>query len=425
MTMRRLLRLRRSWRDERGAVMVIAIGIMVAMLGMAALAIDLGSLWQTRGQAQSAADAAVLAAVQDLPASPTTAGTDAQSYVTKNIPGATATVTTPYGGSASEIKVTVTKTAPTFFAKALGISSETISATAVAKVTPGVTSCATPGTGCYAMFAMDQSCAGNPIFLGGGTHIIGGLTSNGSLNVGGGGSTFGNTTYGNGSGCTVRPAGWASQNNTFTSGPTAKAPTLSWPVNFATDFPACVGAACTGPSGTPSFCTQATTATSEYLHTYNPSNLVSNQIYCDVGTGTAATPTTWNGAIEVAGGPIESSFVGGTVKIDGGTTLTACGYSTSGYAVAGCSAAVPVPATTNYPLVYAVGTGTSIDDSAGGTTFHGDMFAPNGTANIGGGTWTTFVEAFDVSAAGGGFTGDGPSDTGTTTGPSGTNALIQ
>jgi Flp pilus assembly protein TadG len=422
---RRLVRVQRSWRDERGAVMMIAAGIMIAMLGMAALAIDLGSLYQNQRQAQSAADAAVLAAVYDLPASPGTAATDAQTYVTKNFPGATAAVTTPYGGSASQVQVIVTKIAPTFFAKALGFNSATVSATAVAKVTPGVTSCSTPGGTCYAMFAMDTACATNPIYLGGGTTITGGLTSNGSLNVGGGGSSFGNTTYGNGSGCTVRPVNWAAQNNTFTSGPTAKAPTLSWPVNFAADFPPCVGAACTGPSGTPNFCTQATTATAWNLQTYTPATLFSNNIYCDIGTGTAATPTTWNGVITISGGPIESSFVAGKVIINGGTTLTACGYSTSGYAAAGCSAAVPAPVTTNYPLVYAVGSGTSFDDSAGGTSFHGDVFAPNGTANIGGGTWTTFVEAKDVSATGGGFTGDGPNDTGTTTGPSSSNSLIQ
>ena len=54
-----------------------------------------------------------------------------------------------------------------------------------------------------------------------------------------------------------------------------------------------------------------------------------------------------------------------------------------------------------------------IDDSAGGTAFHGDLFAPNGTINIGGGTWTTFAEGNDISAPGGGFTGDGPLETGT------------
>ena len=42
----------------------------------------------------------------------------------------------------------------------------------------------------------------------------------------------------------------------------------------------------------------------------------------------------------------------------------------------------------------------------------GDIFVPNGTANVatqGNGTWTTFIQAQDVAlSAGGGLTGDGP-----------------
>ena len=44
--------------------------------------------------------------------------------------------------------------------------------------------------------------------------------------------------------------------------------------------------------------------------------------------------------------------------------------------------------------------GTSIDDSSGGNTFKGDLFAPNGTINIGGGSWTTFAEGLDVERCG-------------------------
>lgn len=413
----------RRGRDERGSVIVITAVSIVAMLAMLAFVVDVGSWYQVKRQAQAAADAAALAGAHDLPTSQTTATSDADSYVTKNLPGAgTPVVSFP---SSTQIKVTVSTTAPSFFGKLLGVTSASISATSVAAESAGQTNCTNPGNGCYAMFAMDTSCTGNPIYLGGGTHVTGGLNSNGSINVGGGGSSFGDTTYGNGSGCTVRPSSWAQNNNTFTSGPTAQAPITSWPVNYALDFPACSGAACTGPGGTPSFCTQSTTAASEYLHTYNPRNLSSGNIYCDVGTGTASTPTTWNGAIEVAGGPVTDSFVAGTVKIDGGTSLTACGYTATGYSASSCNASVPTPMTTNYPLIYAVGTGTSVDDSSGGNTFHGDLFAPNGTISIGGGTWTTFAEGFDVYAPGGGFTGDGPSDSGSNTIYGGSAALIQ
>jgi hypothetical protein len=237
--------------------------------------------------------------------------------------------------------------------------------------------------------------------------------------AGGGGSSFGPTFYG--TGCTVSPSGFAGQGNTFTSGPTAQAPSITWPIDYSTDFPACSGAACTGPGGTPSFCTSSSTAASETLQSYNPINLTSGNIYCDVGTGTASTPSTWNGAITVSG-TAEATFVGGSVTISGGDNLTACGYATAGYTASACSSAVPAPNTTNYPIIYAVQGG--INASGGGDTFLGDMFAPKGTVTIGGGTETIFVEAKDISANGGGITGDGPSDA-TGSSLAGSVALLQ
>jgi Flp pilus assembly protein TadG len=414
--------LMRFRREERGAVLVITAAAIVAMLAMTAFTIDIGSWYQVQRQAQSAADAAALAGAHDLPSNQTQATTDANTYVASNLPGATAAVSFP---TSTQIKVIVSKTAPSFFGKLLGVTSADVSATSVAAETAGESTCTTPGNGCYAIFAMDTSCTGNPVNFGGGTTINGGVNSNGSLNVNGGGSHFGDVTYGNGSGCTMRPSTWNIQGSTFASGPTAEAPITTWPVNYAVDFPSCTGAACTGPSGTPSFCTKSTTAASETLQTYTPATMSSGNIYCDVGSGTASNPTTWNGSITIEGGPVEDSFVAGTLTIEGGTTLTACGYSASGYAVSGCSSSVPAPSTTNYPLFYAVGTGTSINDSAGGNSFTGDSFAPNGTIDLGGGTWTTFAEGFDVTAPGGGFTGDGPSDVGNNLPAGGSDALVQ
>jgi type II secretory pathway pseudopilin PulG len=403
--------------------MVITAGAMVAMIGMTAFVIDIGSFDQVQRQAQTAADAAALAGAHDLPGSQTTATTDAIAYVTKNLSGATPVVTFP---TSTEIKVVVSKTSPSFFGKIFGVNSANISATSVASESPGVTGCTSAGSTCYAMFAMDTSCSGNPITLGGGSNVTGGVFSNGSIDVGGGGSSLGATNYSNASGCTVRPSSWAQNSNSFISGPTATAPLTSWPINYALDFPACSGGACTGPGGTPSFCTQATTATDLQLVTYYPGTLVSDNIYCGVGSGTPSNPATWNAEIDVAGGPATDTFVAGTVKIGGGSSLDACGYTSSGYSSSSCSGSVPAPVTANYPLAYAVGTGTSIDDSAGGSTFHGDLFAPHGTIDIGGGSWTTFAEGLDVSAPGGGFsvTGDGPSTTGPLSGTA-SEALIQ
>ena len=420
--------LQRRLRDQRGVVLVLVAMLMVVFLGMAAVAIDVGFLYQQKSKAQSAADAAALAGAQDLPGNATLAATDAQNYVASNMSGATSVVTTPYNSSASQIKVTVNQTVPNFFGQIFGSGSTNVSASAVAAETAGASaSCSTPGTGCAAIFAMDSSCSHAGISLGGGEGINGGVQSNGALNVGGGGSSFGPTTYG--TGCTVSPSKYASQGNTFTSGPTPTAPVTTWPIDYRTDFPACTGSACTGRFGTPSFCTNATLAASEILYSYYPNTLISGQIYCDVGSGTPGDPATWNGAItanQSGNGFIESSFVAGSVTLGGGVNLEACGYSSAGYTASGCSTPVP-PATTNYPLIYVTGTSSNaVDESSGGAAFLGDLFAPNGTILLGGGTGTSFLEAQDVVATKGALTyaGDGPSSSGSGS-SSASGSLIQ
>jgi Flp pilus assembly protein TadG len=175
--------------------MIITAVAMVAMIGMAAFVVDIGSWDQVERQAQTAADAAALAGAHDLPGSQATATTDAKAYVTRNLPGAgTPSVTFP---TSTEIKVVVSITTPSFFGKIFGVNSANVGATSVASESPGVSGCTTAGANCYAIFAMDQSCTGNPVTLGGGTTVTGAIWSNGSLNIGTGHSTLGATSYGN------------------------------------------------------------------------------------------------------------------------------------------------------------------------------------------------------------------------------------
>ena len=94
---RMLERSRRRGADESGVVIVLVAVLMVVILGVAALAIDIGSIYKAQRQAQSAADTGALAASQDLPSSTVAATTDGGNYATTNYPGATASVTTPYG----------------------------------------------------------------------------------------------------------------------------------------------------------------------------------------------------------------------------------------------------------------------------------------------------------------------------------------
>jgi len=415
-------------------VLVLVAIMMTAFMGMAAIAIDVGSLDQAQRQAQGAADAAALAGAQVLSTGQSNATTYATNYVAANMSSATPTITFP---TSTQVKVTVNLNSPTFFGRYLvGKSTEPVSASATAQATAGTAtsaSCSTPGSTCYAIFAKDSSCSGAGVSFGGGTHIAGGVASNGALSVGGGGSTYGPTYFG--SGCTVSPSGYQGQNNTFgnTGGvPQSPPPTTAWPIDYSVDFPACTGSACTGPGGTPSFCTQASTSASWSMVSYYPYTLTSGNIYCGVGTGTASTPSTWNGAISAAqtgSGAIESSYVAGSLTIVGGSNLEACGYAVAGYTVSGCNASVPTPTTTNYPLAYGVGTGTPFSDPGGGTGFIGDVFAPNGAINFGGGGNSVFfLEAQDVTFSGGGDksdTGDGASISGGGGASSGSVSLVQ
>jgi Flp pilus assembly protein TadG len=209
----------RRVREESGAVMVMTAVLIVVILGMAALAVDLGSFYQAQRHAQSAADAAALAAINDLPTSPTTASTDANNYVSSNYPGASATET--YPGSTT-IKVTVTANTPSFFGNIFGITSENVSASATAGYPVG-----TPPA---ALFAYDSSCSGDGIKItGNNANVPGGITSNGTLTVSTNNNTsLGGTTYGGPSSCSDSVSG-----GTFASGPTLNPNLTPWPFDYS------------------------------------------------------------------------------------------------------------------------------------------------------------------------------------------------
>ncbi|MGA2012582.1 MAG: pilus assembly protein TadG-related protein [Solirubrobacteraceae bacterium] len=411
-------RLRRRGGAQDGVVLVLTAMLLVALLGMTALALDTGVFRGAQTRAQAAADAAALAAAADLPNNPTQAATDATSYVTANDPGATVTVTTPYDGYATEAEVVVNGTAKSSFGTVFGLSQANVSATAVSQETEQTT-CGTPGNTCYSIFAMDSSSCGSWLFphydislSGAGLNITGAIDSNGSVNASlATFSSFGPGTYSDASGCQ-----WNQGFLTFdsySSSPASADPTTTWPADYSEDFPACGATSdpCTGPGGTPGFCTQE--STSSYWIT-SPSN---GNIYCGVGSGTASNPSTWNATLIVGSGlvgssghPVQASYVAGNVSLGAvGDYLEACGYSVTGFNSSGCSA--PTPALSNYPLIYAVS--GNIGTGSLASTLTGDLFAPNGSITyVGALSSVGFLEANDVTYAGI-LTGDGPTTSGT------------
>jgi Flp pilus assembly protein TadG len=208
-------------RQEGGQALVMVVIGMLAIIGMAAFVIDVGSWYQVERQAQAAADAGATAAATDLPSNPSMAATDAQAYVNKNISGATTTTVTPYNSDSNQVQVTVTKSAPTFFAKIFGINSVTVTKSAVAKRVNGGSK--------WAVYANSTACGNSTLTdPGSSISINGGVRSNGGLSIPGSNNTWGPTSYGGPNNCT---ASISNQGNTFngSSTPTSDTSTQTWP----------------------------------------------------------------------------------------------------------------------------------------------------------------------------------------------------
>ncbi len=132
---------RLSRRTERGQVLMLAALVLPLLLGMAAIAVDVGGYAAHRRQLQNDADAIALAAARDLP-NAANAQTTANSYAVKNnIDPTDMTVTIiPQGGAVLNptVQVTIQNTHNFTFIGALGVGSKSVSAHAAAiKTSPG------------------------------------------------------------------------------------------------------------------------------------------------------------------------------------------------------------------------------------------------------------------------------------------------
>ncbi|HWF71932.1 MAG TPA: pilus assembly protein TadG-related protein, partial [Solirubrobacteraceae bacterium] len=341
-------------RDERGSVIVLVAVSMVAFLGMLALALDVGSWYQTQSHTQGTASAAALAAANYMAGGDSSSDATQRAVTYAGYNGLTiTTANVAIDTTADTVTVTVPTTAPSYFAQVLGFGSRSVSAKAVASWQTTSTACTTPGNTCAAIWASDTNCtAGNyaVIFNGSGDTVTGGVHSNGGIDLIGGSQTLGPTTYGNGSGCAMTTGG---SGDTYTSGPTAEAPITTWPVDYSTILTACGGTgqvACTGPGGTPSYCTQA-----QASFDFPTDAIATGNVYCAYGTGNVKNPSTWNGLIFFHSGsfgssssPLQGTWIGGTIDVGRKSYLST------------------QTTTPTYPLFYAVGSGTCSSASVGG-----------------------------------------------------------
>lgn len=127
--------------DERGQVIVIAALLIVFLVGMTALAVDVGSMYQERRHVQNTADSAALAGAQDLPEAPGEAVQTAIAYATLNGVNVTESdviLSNTYLPSDSLFEFDTIRVVPTgveaqlFFAPVLNVDSTTVTAAATA-----------------------------------------------------------------------------------------------------------------------------------------------------------------------------------------------------------------------------------------------------------------------------------------------------
>jgi hypothetical protein len=129
--------LRLLWRIEFGQGLVIGALVMVVILGLAAMAVDVGLFLHERRELQNAADAAALAGVQELPGSPGDAQLKAEEWAQNNGIAndelEAIEISTTYAAN-DTITVQVKRDVPFVFARVLGLTSDTVRADATARV---------------------------------------------------------------------------------------------------------------------------------------------------------------------------------------------------------------------------------------------------------------------------------------------------
>jgi len=131
--------LRSVWQQEFGQGLVLGTLAMVAILGFAAMAIDVGIFLHERRDLQNAADAAALAGAAELPESLSEAEAKVHEWADKNgidVAGGELDlmeITTTYVTN-DTVRVRVTRETPFVFGRVLGLTSETMHATGVSRV---------------------------------------------------------------------------------------------------------------------------------------------------------------------------------------------------------------------------------------------------------------------------------------------------
>jgi Flp pilus assembly protein TadG len=128
---------RRTFGEDDGAIALMVVVLIVVLLAFAAVAVDAGAYYAERRQMQTAADAAALAGVQDLPGDSAGAVGAAQNYAGINSPEADSNQFSIGSTFVANDTITADLLDPDmglFFARAIGRDTARVDARAVAVV---------------------------------------------------------------------------------------------------------------------------------------------------------------------------------------------------------------------------------------------------------------------------------------------------
>jgi Flp pilus assembly protein TadG len=377
--------------NGRGQVVPLFAFLALALLGVSALAVDMGYYRYQQRLQQSATDAAAMAGANELVFSQSNASAAAYQAANTNgfaTPAASVAINTNYAdafttGSTGAVQVTITQNYPRFFGAIFESGSQAITTSAVASLSLN-------GSGC--MYLLDSS----PTYSFAGVTVSApscGLDVNCIGSSSGGSFNVGSFTY---SSCTPSSAG-----TTYTIGGVSGAsPTLSAPpvdpcpyiagCNYLTNNP---------PS------TTGCTSKSQAGGTLTLTPGCYSSISCAGCTTITLTPSTTTPYVIT--GPV--SCAGCTIVGDGVTIyVTGSGEFSS----AGTVYNLSPPTSGNYEGVtyYQAASDTNSSSFAGsGSTISGLFYAPSASLSVaGGGSGYAVFVADSLSVAGSTFTLTGP-----------------
>jgi hypothetical protein len=122
-------------RHEAGQAAVLTVAFLTVLLGMTALAVDVGTWFHSKRDLQAVADSAALAGAQALPDDPTQARALAIDYGSRNgvtIPAGAISFSSQYVAN-DTINVQLDRAAPGFFSRVFGVGSVDVGAHASAR----------------------------------------------------------------------------------------------------------------------------------------------------------------------------------------------------------------------------------------------------------------------------------------------------